>query len=445
MSEEFLKEIRQLNELNNKLLNDLDLEMANKIKKIRQFYKPSEKDLDTLFSLYKMVLDTYKKNNSLYKLNVLKYTDLNEVSNILENYGYLIPGISNEDTRDKNIISNRNTESEQTILKDDLPMVSSVQNILSNSQTEDSSEEVEDIFVEQKNPFNSNGPVYAFTNEALNQYMKNYDFEGKRVLASLGSGDFALNAYLLGASEVETFDINQFTYYFYQLKKALIIKYDFEDFCDLIRNPQEIFKNYNEYRQLLDSKSISFFEHILTVYNDDIAGLLKKVFIDKVGEQKHQWNESNTFDTTEELFLIAQYKNYYLQSPENYNKLKKQLVRNYNDKFYFANLYEFTPQKKYDIVYLSNIGDYSKNEEEFKEFVIQLKERILNENGIIIVVSITNQIIMNSDSTERTKMNWDNMREFNRINEGKAQLPISNLGIQNVYTTYPHQIKTHGL
>ena len=108
-------------------------------------------------------------------------------------------------------------------------------------------------------------------------------------------------------------------------------------------------------------------------------------------------------------------------------------------------MYEFTPQKKYDIVYLSNIGDYSKNEEEFKEFVAQLKERILNENGIIIVVSVTNQIMMNSDSAERIKMDWEDMRRFNRLNEGKAYLPISNLGIQNVYTTYPHQTKKHGL
>lgn len=53
MSEEFLKEIGRLNELNNKLLNDLDLEMAKKIKKIRQLYEPSKKDLDTLFSLYR--------------------------------------------------------------------------------------------------------------------------------------------------------------------------------------------------------------------------------------------------------------------------------------------------------------------------------------------------------------------------------------------------------
>lgn len=445
MSEEFLKEIGRLNELNNKLLNDLDLEMANRIEKIRQPYEPSKKDLDALFSLYKMVLDTYKKNNSLYNLNVLKYTNLNEVSSILENYGYLIPEISNDDTSDKHIISNSSPEPEQTIIKDDLSITNSVQNISSDSQTEDSSEEVEDIFVEQKNPFNSNGPVYAFTNEALNQYMKNYDFEGKSVLASLGSGDFALNAYLLGATEVETFDINQYTYYFYQLKKALIMKYNYEDFCNLIRNPQDIFKEFSEFKQFLDSESIAFFEHLLEVYKGDVVALLNKVYIDKIGEAKHQWNKSNTFDTTEEFFLIAQYKNYYLQSGENYNRLKEQLSKHLNDEFYFANLYEFIPQKRYDIVYLSNIGDYSKSEEEFKEFVIQLKERILNENGIIIVVSITNQIIMNSDSTERTKMDWDNMRDFNRINEGKAHLPISNLGIQNIYTTYPHKTKKHGL
>lgn len=273
--------------------------------------------------------------------------------------------------------------------------------------------------------------------------MKNYDFEGKSVLASLGSGDFALNAYLLGASEVETFDINKYTYYFYQLKKALIIRYNHESFCNLVKNPQEIFEKFNEYKRFLDSDSISFFEHLLKIYNNNITKLLKKVFIDKVGEQKNQWNESNSFDSLEELFLIAQYKNYYLQSEENYNKLKQQLAMHYNDEFYFANLYEFTPQKKYDIVYLSNIGDYSKSEEEFKAFVMQLKEKILNENGIIIVVSITNHIYMDSDSSERTKMDFEDMREFNRINNGKAYLPIENLGIQSVYTTYPYQSKLH--
>ncbi len=443
MSEEFQKNLSELNKFNNKLLSDLDISMCKKVSRIRTNYAPSKSDLEALLSLYQMTMDTYKKNNVLYNLNSLKYTDLTEVRNILSRYGYLKSekiDISNSD--DERIIDNR-ISTYQT------PVISGNQsdNVLQDANgsiiAQDISEEKEDIFVEQKNPFNSNGPVYAFSNEALNQYMKNYDFKGKSVLASLGSGDFALNAYLLGASEVETFDINKYTYYFYQLKKALIIKYDYESFCNLIKNPQEIFKKFNEYKQFLDSDSISFFERLLKLYNNNIIGLLKKVFIDKVGEQKNQWNESNTFDTLEELFLIAQYKNYYLQSVENYNKLKQQLAMHYNDEFYFANLYEFTPPKKYDIVYLSNIGDYSKSEEEFNDFVMNLREKLLNENGIIIVVSITNHIYMDSDSSERTMMNFDDMREFDRINAGKASLPICNLGGQNVYTTYPYQSKLY--
>lgn len=298
----------------------------------------------------------------------------------------------------------------------------------------------QDIFVEQKNPFNANGPVYAFTNEALNQFMSNYDFLGKTVLSSLGSGDFVLNAYLLGANSVESFDINQYTYYFYQLKKALIIKYDYEEFCELVKNPINIFNQFDDYKQLLDSESKLFFEKILKIYGSNIKGLLDKMYIDKV-EEKNQWNESNTFDSTEELFLIAKYKNYYLQSSENYDNLKRRIASNPNETFYFKDLYHFIPPKKYDIVYLSNIGDYCKSEEEFKVFVEGIKEKYLNENGIIIIVSITNHIYMNSEEAERTKMDWDDIKKFNAVHKGVAQLPLGNLGIQNVYTTYPYQIE----
>lgn len=301
-------------------------------------------------------------------------------------------------------------------------------------------ENEQDIFVEQTNPFNANGPVYAFTNEALNQFMCNYDFSGKSVLSSLGSGDFALNAYLLGASKVENFDINQYTYYFYQLKKVLIMKYKYEEFCNLIKNPTSIFEKFDEYKYLLDDDTRNFFEKLLRIYGNNYKALIDKMYIDKV-EEKHQWNESNTFDSTEELFLIAQYKNYYLQSASNYNSLKIRLTNNPNDTFYFKNLYQFTPPEKYDIVYLSNIGDYCKSEKEFKKFVESIKSSYLNENGIIIIVSITNHILMNGDEATRTKMNWDDMQDFNNVHKGTAQLPISNLGIQNIYTTHPFQIE----
>lgn len=311
---------------------------------------------------------------------------------------------------------------------------------IDNMNSANNIENEQDIFVEQTNPFNANGPVYAFTNEALNQFMSNYDFNGKSILASLGSGDFALNAYLLGASKIENFDINQYTYYFYQLKKALIMKYTYEEFCNLIINPTSIFKKFDEYKQLLDNNTRNFFEKLLKIYGNDYKALLSKMYIDKI-EEKNKWNESNTFDSTEELFLIAQYKNYYLQSANNYNSLKNKLVNNPHDTFYFKNLYQFTPPKKYDIVYLSNIGDYCKSEEEFKNFVESIKSSYLNENGIIIIVSITNHILMSGNEATRTKMNWNDMENFNNTHKGIARLPISNLGIQNVYTTYPFQTK----
>ncbi len=428
----------------NEKLKQLDMAMSKIIDNIRKVNEPCKKDLDILSSLYQMTLETYKSNHSINKLDILSYTDLSEVHNILEHYGYL------EKKKTQNKVSFEPKSSQPTNVTTQPNVSDNAEPITyqANSDSEllkNADKDIEDIFVEQKNPFNSNGPVYAFANEALSQYMKNYDFNGKSVLASLGSGDFALNAYLMGASQVDTFDINQYTYYFYQLKKALIMKYDFENFCNFIKNPHLIFARFGDYKHFLDSESIAFFENLVKIYGGNTTSLLKKVFIDKVGEEKNQWNESNTFDSTEELFLIAQYKNPYLQSAEKYNQLKQQLMKKGNDEFYFEDLYSFAPEKKYDIVYLSNIGDYSKSEEEFKNFVMQLKERVLNENGIIIIVSITNHIMMDYDTCERTKMNWDEMEQFNKNNEGIAYLPISNLGIQNVYTTYPHQTKKHGL
>ncbi|MBQ4263491.1 MAG: hypothetical protein IJO32_06570 [Bacilli bacterium] len=428
-----------LNELNAKL-KQLDMAMSKIIDNIRKVNEPSKKDLEILSSLYQMTLETYKNNYSINKLDILSYTDINEVHNILERYGYL------EVKKTENKISLEPKTSQPTNTQRNVPDIVEPTAYQEDDDSEKKTDEdIEDIFIEQKNPFNSNGPVYAFANEALSQYMKNYDFNGKSVLASLGSGDFALNAYLMGASQVDTFDINQYTYYFYQLKKSLIMKYDFDSFCNFIKNPHQIFARFGDYKQFLDSESIAFFEKLVRIYDGNTTALLKKVFIDKVGEEKNQWNESNTFDSTEELFLIAQYKNPYLQSEQNYNQLKQQLMKKSNDEFYFEDLYQFTPEKKYDIVYLSNIGDYCKSEEEFKNFVMQLKERVLNENGIIIIVSITNHIMMDYDSCERTKMNWDEMEQFNKNNEGRAYLPICNLGVQNVYTTYPHQTKKHGL
>lgn len=403
-------------------LKVLDIAMRKTMDNIRQFSNPNKDEIEKLFYFYQQTLECYSKNNTVYRLDHLQYTNLNEVEEILSMYGML----SIEKTK---ISKNDITLSKSTFAATTLNAPKVTQPPEENSQ---------DLFVEQKNAFNANGPVYAFSNEALNQYMCKYDFTDKSVLASLGSGDFALNAYLLGASSVDTFDINEYTNHFYKLKKALILNYNYDDFCNLVRNPKHIFEKFYEYSNLLDESSKVFFERLITIYKGNYGELLKKVYLDQVGVEKTQWNESNTFDTFEELFLIAQYKNYYLQSEENYNRLKEVLKGKNNDEFYFVNIYEFNPNKKYDIVYLSNIGDYHNDEQQFQEYVQYMRENFLNEGGVIIVVSITNSIMLSSDDAVRTKMDYDDIERFNEINKGTARLPLG-LGIQNVYMTYPYE------
>ncbi|MEG0826643.1 MAG: hypothetical protein RR404_04165, partial [Bacilli bacterium] len=263
----------------------------------------------------------------------------------------------------------------------DLPIYDYSGKCLYSNKNQNEIQKSDSLFVEQKNPFNANGPVYAFSNEALSQYMSNYDFSEKKVLTSLGSGDFTLNAYLLGAKQVDSFDINQYTFYFYDLKRALIMNYDYISFCNLIKKPSIIFEKFDEYKKYLTADSINFFEKLNKMYNGNFNEMIKKIYIDKVGEEKNQYNESNTFNSFEELFLTAQYKNYYLQSETNFNALKSKLKDATAEKFYFEDLYSFTPPEKYDVVYLSNIGDYSKSENEFIEFVMSMRDKILNENG----------------------------------------------------------------
>lgn len=288
-----------------------------------------------------------------------------------------------------------------------------------------------------KNIFNSQSKVYAFTNEALSLYMNNYDFKEKNVLASLGSGDFALNAYILGAKEVETFDINQVAYFFFELKKALIIAYNFDEICFLIKNPTKIFEKFNEYQHLLNPLTINFFKNLINEYKDNTKELLKNLFIDRILSAKKTWkNLTNAYESLEELFLISQYKNFYLSSEENYNKLKEQLLKHYNDSFYFVNLYHFKSTKKYDIVYLSNIGDYYDSVEEFNKFIKKLSSELLTEDGIIIITSITNQTIINQDHSEIIKIDISDMEKFNMEHEGIAYLPIDNLANQTIYTVH---------
>lgn len=247
-----------------------------------------------------------------------------------------------------------------------------------------------DLFTENEY-FGLKGPVYAFTNEALSLYMGNYGFTGKTVLASMGSGDFALNSYLLGAASVDGFDINAYTKYFYDFKKAIIKTYSYDEFMELIKNPLQLFDKFEEYGQNLPAETRQFVQDVFIKYGGYIKAFASKFFIDNIGIPVTQFNVSNTFSNFRMFADISQFKNLYLRNEVAYNELRQKIINgiDQDEEFYLGDIRNHNSTKKYDIIYLSNIGDYL-SKEEVERLIAHFRENMLTENGIIISTSITN-------------------------------------------------------
>ena len=103
---------------------------------------------------------------------------------------------------------------------------------------------------------NSCFSVYLATNENCYYFPKMTSFEEKDVLSVTGSGDQALNAVFFGAKSVETFDINQLAFLFYDLKEAALLHLSREEFLDFY-DEKNLFPRqlYDKVKQKLFSTS----------------------------------------------------------------------------------------------------------------------------------------------------------------------------------------------
>ena len=57
--------------------------------------------------------------------------------------------------------------------------------------------------------------IYDFTNENVSAYKDLFDFSNARVLTVLGSGDQYFTSLLNGAKNIEVFDYNIVTWYYF--------------------------------------------------------------------------------------------------------------------------------------------------------------------------------------------------------------------------------------
>lgn len=182
------------------------------------------------------------------------------------------------------------------------------------------------------------GKIYRNTNENLSIILSNYDFRNKDVLSVLASSDQVFASYYLGASNVDTFDSNILTYYYYFLKKWTILKTgkpyipaSNDELLEIIKidsNMEEEIKASYFWKYVLTNVNSSLYysnlfykEPILykLPYENDI-NYLKKIIIDK----KLNYNKFDLFkplyvDKKYQIIILSNMLEYLYDSEENIN------------------------------------------------------------------------------------------------------------------------------
>ena len=174
--------------------------------------------------------------------------------------------------------------------------------------------------------------VFFHSNENLKGVFDQVDVAGKDVLTVLSSGDQAIHLYDRDAKSVELFDINNLTLYYYYLR-VWTIKYLNQFYPDVH------FKN-NFLERVL--------EHVKpTTKEEEIAYLYWKKFI--------WYFDDYDENDLEELFLIG--CDMERNILPDLSKVKQRLD---GEKYIFYNIdlsKKVNLGKKYDVVFVSNIGD----------------------------------------------------------------------------------------
>ena len=208
--------------------------------------------------------------------------------------------------------------------------------------------------------------VYSETNEPCDKIISKFDVKDKSVLTVLGSGDQAIQFYVNGAKNVDLFDINKLTIYYYYFKE--ILKY-----VNL--------SSYNEkLAYLYWNRFISKFD------SDKLNNFFKNSFYRKINE-----------DVNSELVL---------------KKISE-------DDFSFHNLdftLPFDLSKKYDFIYTSNLSDYIKDER-LKIYRDNLYNH-LNKGGIVLSSNLSGSINCHKYVTQRRALRlyfkFRNISYFNK-------------------------------
>ena len=237
------------------------------------------------------------------------------------------------------------------------------------------------------NSFDKYGPVYPYSNENLDKLFSCVDVCGKDVLTVASSGDHAFYSYNNGANRVDLFDINILTKYYYYLRMWVIKYFDnfyFDNYKlskkdESIRNFFNIFKitkriYFDQYSIKNVTKSFKYLLSLVVPTNEEEKQALEywekvlDISIFKWGKGGFGYFLKGTFfkDDTAKINKISDLSN-----------LREKIQYNNNFNFYNVDILdeEFSLNKKYDVIFTSNILDYHYDLNIFRKNVFGLLKK----------------------------------------------------------------------
>lgn len=215
--------------------------------------------------------------------------------------------------------------------------------------------------------------LYPFTNENIKAYYSYIDFKNKDVLCVTSSGDHALNAILLGAKNISSFDINPLAKYYSELKIAAIKSLSLEEFIMFFYD-----KRFITYKYFFNKK-------LYKKFSNNLKGDYKE-FWDYFFDNYTKMQIFKSYLISEDyLNLRALFEvNLYLKE-NNYYKLRE-LLKDKDIVYYDVSLKELnTINNKFDIVLLSNISAFLDNDVESLKNLRNSIDSVSNKNAEIVV------------------------------------------------------------
>lgn len=236
--------------------------------------------------------------------------------------------------------------------------------------------------------------IYSFTTENIYGYIDKFNLKDKSLLTVGSSGDQVINAILKGCKDIILLDINPYTKFYYYLKVASILSLDLDEFMGFLR--------YKDYPNI--------FEDNKNVFNIETWNKVKTVLRLIDYESYLFWDELfqtiNPTKIRKRLFSLDEYNtdiisscNNYLKSRDLYEKTRNN-VKKIRPTFINGNIFNIELKRKYDNIWLSNIGT-SITKEEMPIKMTDNLVRFLNKDGLLLIC-----YLYETDKNTKYKDNW---------------------------------------